>query len=275
VVEYFHALQSQTQRPRDLFDTLKKNSLLILGSRFEGWLARFFLRIAKGQVGGAARTTDYIADPLVTQDPGLTLFVRRFSRGVEIFDGGDAPAFVDELHRRWLLRHAAPTPPRVPVTAAKSAETVIGAVFLSYASEDRALAKSIKEDLAAAAVDVFFDEDDLRPGDLWEARLRRHIRECSLFIPLISPHTLTLDRRFFRTEWRLALEEARKSSFTSEFLLPVCTEDTQEDSLSVPEEFAAVQWERLIGGRLPARFIDRVRKLFRQYQRKSTESGAI
>src|SRR5262249_19533148 len=75
VVEYFHALQSETRRPRLLFDELRDCSLLILGNSFEGWLARFFLRMAKGSPG-AATTADYIADPQIFSDESLVLFIQ-------------------------------------------------------------------------------------------------------------------------------------------------------------------------------------------------------
>jgi hypothetical protein len=253
-----------------LFSDLRNNSLLILGSRFDGWLARFFLRIAKGQLGSGTRTADYIADPLVNDDPSLTLFIRRFSRGVQIFQGGDALTFVDELHRRWRIRHPA-DPPRPP----ERSQHVSGAVFLSYASEDREIASGIRQALVDAHVDVFFDEDDLQAGHEWEGTLRRNIRECSLFVPVISRHTLTVDRRFFRAEWRLALEEAQQASFSNEesFLLPVVTDDTQAGHEGVPAAFRSVQWERLIDGKVSPNFISRVRDLFRRYQKKPAGYG--
>jgi len=43
-----------------------------------------------------------------------------------------------------------------------------GAVFLSYASEDSEAAKRICEALRAADIEVWFDQSELRGGDVWD-----------------------------------------------------------------------------------------------------------
>ena len=63
------------------------------------------------------------------------------------------------------------------------------AVFLSYASQDAEAAQKICEALRAAAVEVWFDKSELRGGDAWDAKIRRQIRECALFLPIISEDT--------------------------------------------------------------------------------------
>jgi len=64
-----------------------------------------------------------------------------------------------------------------------------GAVFLSYASEDTEAAKRICEGLQAAGIEVWFDQSELRGGDAWDAKIRRQIRECALFLTIISEDT--------------------------------------------------------------------------------------
>jgi hypothetical protein len=64
------------------------------------------------------------------------------------------------------------------------------AVFLSYASHDAEAAKRICETLRAAGTEVWFDAaGGLEHGDEWDAKIRRQIKECVLFIPLISANT--------------------------------------------------------------------------------------
>ena len=63
------------------------------------------------------------------------------------------------------------------------------AVFLSYASQDAAAAKRIVDALRAAGVEVWFDQSELRGGHAWDAMIRRRIKECALFVPLITPTT--------------------------------------------------------------------------------------
>src|SRR5262249_29587986 len=148
-VEFFHSLQSETHRPHLLFDELNRHNLLILGNSFSGWLARFFLRMAKRQRLSMGGKTDYVADAGISADSNLVLFLRHFSRGTKIYSGGDAIEFVAELHRRWTERHpASDLSPTV-----RSTELQTGAVFLSYASEDRATVEKIKDALEAVGVD--------------------------------------------------------------------------------------------------------------------------
>ena len=49
LLELLCKLQIPDQRPNRLFDELEKNHLLILGTDFPDWLARIFLRTAKGR----------------------------------------------------------------------------------------------------------------------------------------------------------------------------------------------------------------------------------
>ena len=55
------------------------------------------------------------------------------------------------------------------------------AVFLSYASQDAEVAQHIANSLRSAGVEVWFDQSELRGGDVWDQTIRRHIRDCELF----------------------------------------------------------------------------------------------
>jgi hypothetical protein len=66
---------------------------------------------------------------------------------------------------------------------------VTGAVFLSYASQDADAARNMAETLRSAGVEVWFDKSELRGGDAWDAAIRRQIKACALFIPIISRNT--------------------------------------------------------------------------------------
>lgn len=64
-----------------------------------------------------------------------------------------------------------------------------GAVLLSYAREDTAAARQIADALRAAGVEVWFDQNELRGGDAWDQKIRTQIKECALFVPVISANT--------------------------------------------------------------------------------------
>lgn len=123
------------------------------------------------------------------------------------------------------------------------------AVFLSYASRDAAAARRICETLREAGVDVWFDVDGgLEHGDEWDAKIRKQIKECVLFIPIISASTQARLEGYFRIEWELAAQRAMGIASGVPFILPVVIDDTRESEALVPDRFRAVQWTRLPGG---------------------------
>ncbi len=121
-------------------------------------------------------------------------------------------------------------------------------LFISYASEDREAARRLRDTLAAAGLDVWYDESELGGGDAWDAKIRRQIRECDYFMPVISANTERRKEGYFRREWRLAVERTLDMADDVMFLLPVCIDGTTENNARVPEKFFAVQWLRATGG---------------------------
>ena len=123
------------------------------------------------------------------------------------------------------------------------------AVFLSYASQDAEAARRVCEALRSGGVEVWFDADGgLEHGDEWDAKIRRQIKECVLFIPLISANTQARHEGYFRLEWELAAERAMSIASGVAFILPVIIDDTREPDALVPDRFRKVQWTRLPGG---------------------------
>ena len=86
----------------------------------------------------------------------------------------------------------------------KPASTPTGAVFLSYASQDAEAAQGICEALRSAGIEVWFDQSELRGGDVWDQKIQREIHDCALFIALISDNTASRHEGYFRLEWDLA-----------------------------------------------------------------------
>src|SRR5471032_745234 len=136
------------------------------------------------------------------------------------------------------------------------------AVFLSYASQDAEAALRICESLRAAGVEVWFDQSELRGGDAWDAKIRRQIKECVLFIPVISANTQAREEGYFRLEWDLAAERARTIASGVPFILPVVVDETREPDALVPDRFRMVQWTKLRGGEVSPEVQQRFLKLW-------------
>jgi len=137
----------------------------------------------------------------------------------------------------------------------------IGAVFLSYASGDAAAAERICTSLRAVGIEVWFDQSELRGGDAWDQTIRKQIKTCALFLPLISRSTHDRDEGYFRLEWKLAVDRCHLMAADKAFLLPVVIDDTRDDDERVPERFREVQWTRLPNGETTSEFVERIRAL--------------
>src|SRR4051812_20720153 len=137
------------------------------------------------------------------------------------------------------------------------------AIFLSYASQDAEAARRICDSLRAGGVEVWFDADGgLEHGDEWDAKIRRQIKECVLFIPLVSANTQARDEGYFRLEWELAAERAMSIASGVPFILPIVIDATREPDALVPDRFRKVQWTRLPGGVVPPDVLKRLLKLW-------------
>ncbi|MBI4622285.1 MAG: toll/interleukin-1 receptor domain-containing protein, partial [Verrucomicrobia bacterium] len=121
-------------------------------------------------------------------------------------------------------------------------------VFISYASEDRMAARALRDALVAAGLNVWFDESGIGGGDAWDQKIRRQIRDCDYFMPLVSAATEARQEGYFRREWRLATERTMDMADDVLFLLPVAIDDTHEAGARVPDKFLHVQWLRVPAG---------------------------
>ena len=136
-----------------------------------------------------------------------------------------------------------------------------GAVFLSYASQDAEAARRIADALRAFGVEVWYDQSELRGGDAWDAKIRKQIKECALFLPVISTTTQARGEGYFRREWHLAMERMHDMAEGVPFLVPVVVDDIAEAVAVVPEAFRSVQWTRLPHGVPSPQFIEQVKRL--------------
>jgi tetratricopeptide (TPR) repeat protein/TolB-like protein len=142
------------------------------------------------------------------------------------------------------------------------------AVFLSYASQDAEAAKRIAEALRAAGVEVWFDQSELRGGDAWDGLIRKRIKECVLFVPLITPTTNARAEGYFRLEWKLAVDRSHLMAEDAPFLFPIVIGEVTDVTARVPDKFREVQWTRLRLDETPQELATRVARLL------SREPGA-
>ena len=148
------------------------------------------------------------------------------------------------------------------------------AVFLSYSREDAEPARRIADALRAFGLEVWFDQNELRGGDAWDANIKRQIRECALFLPIISAHTQSRMEGYFRREWKLGVERTHDMAGGVAFITPVVIDETPESAALVPEEFMRYQWTRLPHGVPTPEFVGQVKKLVESPGRNVQVAGS-
>ena len=146
------------------------------------------------------------------------------------------------------------------------------AVFLSYASQDAPAVERIAEALRAAGIEVWFDKNELVGGDAWDQKIRRQIKECALFVPVISANTNARAEGYFRLEWKLAVDRSHLMADDAPFLFPVVIDDTSDAAARVPDRFRDVQWTRLNVKDTPETLAKRVAKLLGD---EGVDAGAV
>ena len=143
-----------------------------------------------------------------------------------------------------------------------------GSVFLSYASGDLPAVQQIHAALETAGIEVWFDRRRLESGDDFDAMIKRNIRSCSYFVPVISAATQARHEGYFRLEWDLAVERSRLIAETIPFILPIAIDPVNEDDALVPERFRALQWTALPGGEPTPEFVERMVRLIRDHRKR-------
>ena len=261
ILEFMHSLQSERTRPDDLLDYLKEKQLLLLGCAFPDWLARFFIRTIRNERLHLSERPQTVADDRVRQDGSLLLFLKHYETRVYI--KASAVEFVAELYARW---HGAPPPPpsSTPVPVFSLRPMPEGAIFLSHAREDAPLARMACDALTKVGLDVWFEERDVPPGIDWTEVIHENIWRCSIFLPLLSRHTVDAAEETFEVEWRLAIERSSQLSRAVPFIVPVVLDDTSRDDPGVLAALRRLPWERANDGALSSGTVERLVKYIRR-----------
>ena len=259
--------------PERMFSALKTQNLLLIGCTFYDWLSRFFIRLSNSARLSADRPKkEFLVGKETAGDRGLTGFLKRFSQDSRCYPG-QARSFVDELYGRWasLANRVSPSVPAKP--GVPLPEPLTGTVFISYAHEDIAAARTLFDELQKIGGDVaWFDKTDLKPGDEWDQEICRAIEQCHLFLPLLSAITEQRTEGYFIREWKRAAEryegiKARK------FILPIVVDPDYAGDMtryrSGLEFFQKFQYHHAPGGRVDDVLRNEITQQLRTVRRSS------
>lgn len=267
MLEYLFHLQMQP--PKLLCDELRNHHLLFIGNAFPDWLARFFIRTARGKRLIEQRGMDeFVVEDLRRTDSPLVTFFRQFSRETNFFSDGTPEEFVDALHARWRNSHPEATPDEAAAGTAdggtESGAPAEACLFISYASQDVAAVKRLRDGLEGAGFHVWVDLQRLEGGDDYARKIRDNINRCALFLPVVSKNTESRGEGFFRLEWTWAQKRLERISTRRAFVVPVVVDETRIEAADVPDEFKRIHAGRAPGGTPDAALLESFRRMVRE-----------
>lgn len=261
-LELLYSLQIKEKRPQLLFDELRYNHLLFLGCSLPNWLQRFLIRIiTNGRLRDSRDTSEFIADYQLRLDHSLAFFLQHYGT---INYLGNPSKFIEELHKRWSVNNQR-SQIQLPGTTSFS-EADYGKVFLSFSSIDREKARSIKDTLEKAHLDVWFDEKNLPPGSEWNEEIKHAIENCSVFLPCISKKAAQTLKSYFRSEWKFAINTSHEWVKEYRFIRPIIVDDSTVSIEGIPSDFWDKQAIRLQDGKLPEDFVNDIKKTVQKYE---------
>jgi hypothetical protein len=281
-LEFISTLQQKRARPDRLFDELKINHLLFIGTSFSDWLARFFIRLTRGErflAAGLHQTIQYLADEQMRKDSNFILFLESFGRDhAEIYTDSGPIEFVNELFDRCEERYPeiivgeGSTVPAAMTSSQWQGDTsgVVrpppppghAEIFLSYAREDSDATHRIAEALEAAGLTVWLDRSRIKHGEEWSDKINQNIAKCFLFFPILSHTTNRRREGVFFEEWKCAeIREGRLRPGTI-FIVPIPIDDSE-----VPSRFGSKHYEVFPKGQLTPEFIAWIKQVLADLQR--------
>lgn len=91
--------------------------------------------------------------------------------------------------------------------------------FISYAHEDRDIAKRLFTELKTAGLNPWLDEESLLPGQLWRPAIQQAVRNARYFVALLSTHSVS-KKGFVQKEITEALDILDEYPESEIYLIP-------------------------------------------------------
>ncbi len=246
-LEYLYKLQKGHDKiVSDLFDSIKDKAILLLGCSFPNWFMRFFIRIISKERFKNGIKTKYVACDRTLQDIELSYFLEYNSAKV-IRIGADADQdpneekvykdsleFIDEMYEEWQKNSE----------RSRNETRFKEVVFLSYSWDDKTVVERLKNEFEKNGVRVFFDDDKLKTGDRYNQVIKKYIKDCDYFVPIISKNAIgNQDRYVYDKEWKSAivLDGYKDQSY----IRPYIIDDTPPTDDRIPEEIRNINIENI------------------------------
>ncbi len=234
VIDYHEGLNDLSNLRNLVDDPHNTRTFLFLGCSFPNWLFRFFVRALSGRKLENLGLNIVVNDTLMGVDSARTLFFNR--NRITYFQNIGPELLIDNIYSE--LRNNYPQLINVDQTQ--------DIVFLSYASEDKALVHRIYEIMSHKDVDVWFDDrGGIDHGDDFSQRITEAMDRSSIIIPVLSKNSNSPDHsgRYYLREWQYAVELKNKKGVK---IKPVIIDDLMDNSPGhVPNEFWTLDYRKI------------------------------
>ncbi len=247
-LEYLYMLQNgMDTMAKDLFEAIKDKAILLIGCSFPDWFMRFFIRIIAKERFKNGIKTKYVACDRTLMDIELSHFLKNNSTKIirigssAILEKGEDKVyqnsieFIDEMYEEWIKNSA----------MTRNQTRFKEKVFLSYSWDDKTIVEKIKSEFEHNGVSVFFDDDELKTGDRYNQVIKKYIKNCDYFVPIISNNAIGDKNRFvYDKEWKSAivLDGYKDESY----LRPYIIDDTAPTDDRIPEEIRNINIKKII-----------------------------
>jgi hypothetical protein len=264
--DYLEILCGIIESPKDnlknLLRELKNRSLLLIGSPFDDWIVRFFMRVAKQGRFSLHTGTDYLADSPENFGKPLVFYFDKNASQPSIIPLTPAD-FISELHARWMKRYASISPEQLLASLPEDMDR--GSIFISYSRDDLDTVLRFAAALTAAGLPVWLDKKRLKPGGDWEVALKTAVKSrASMFLSLISRATESDSDRFVHTERQWAADMHVPGQI---FYIPVVIDGVLPVKKE-PAELSRMHRHEAPDGEVAPDFVQLLHRYLEQYRTK-------
>lgn len=188
--------------PSKLLSYIDTKKLLVLGCNLKDWCFRFFWYAMRHKS----------ATNLNKGDIAVVLYPEKSEQDYNLFNylSKTINVRLQTNSREYIHRLAeALDEQKLANNVLLSSKT--GGIFISYATEDFAIANNVFNRLKDAGFNVWLDNRKLSVADEYNRRIENAINQCRIFVPLLTATVANSliegEGRYFQDEWELATGE--------------------------------------------------------------------
>ncbi|MDQ6761025.1 MAG: TIR domain-containing protein [Bacteroidota bacterium] len=236
-LEYvFELLNGSDVIAKDLFDAIHQKNILFIGSSFPDWFMRFFIRILSKERFRYSLKTKYVACDSTLQDAELITFLETNATKVIPISAKEQDINGNKVYKSSIefIHEMFAQCDKNGLSKTKEVKYK-ELIFISYSRDDKSLAERLRNEFEKNGLRVFFDEDTLQTGDLYNQVIRKYIKTCDFFVAIISENAIKDKSRYvYEKEWKSAIVLNNFNGYPN--IRPFIIDKTVPTDDRIPEE---------------------------------------